>query len=346
MNGDNMTCKNCGAKLRDNAKVCNNCGAFVDDSSGYTLLAADDRVYDVYSNEKPKKKNSGIRLVIAIIIVALIAGVGTYLYFEKIEPSLNKQPSLTFSQGSGLINRNEKVVYVSLPEGSNIQYIHGVSLYDYDRAAVEDLRDAISTDYEYTKNIDSSFRAIFFDMKDFNVDSANERTYTLEMQLSFNGSDKIYTYQDKVTVDGKFENDVSDIVFDHSMTDDGKNNKQTEKSTTKAQNADYSFVYASYWYTAPNTSDNVRSISAFRFNKDKSYTVTNYSKNGGAEWVVETEKGTFKINGDELVLDEGGSFRLDADKEEISEEQDGQTTQTLTSRRYNSLQNTEDFFGL
>ena len=116
-----MTCKNCGAKLRDNAKVCTNCGAFVDDASGYTLLASDDRVYDVYSTEKKKKKkNSPLRLFIAIVLVALIAGVGTYLYFDKIEPMLNKAPELTFTQGIGLINRNEKVIYVSLPKGSDI----------------------------------------------------------------------------------------------------------------------------------------------------------------------------------------------------------------------------------
>lgn len=29
-----MKCKNCGALLRDNARVCQNCGAFVEDEKG------------------------------------------------------------------------------------------------------------------------------------------------------------------------------------------------------------------------------------------------------------------------------------------------------------------------
>lgn len=344
-----MTCKNCGAKLRDNAKVCTNCGAFVDDSSGYTLLAADDRVYDVYSSEKKKKKNGGVKFIIALLIIALIAGGGTYLYFGKIVPSKYKQPQLTFTEGSGLINRSEKVIYVSIPKGADIQYIHGVSLYDYDKTAVDDLRKPITTEYEYTKNIDSSFRAIYFDMKDFNVEKGVNYTYTFEMLFSFNGSDKIYTYDQKVTTDGVFEKDVSDEVFDHSMS--GENGEEIQKpnnnkKTTAAPKEEYKFIYSGYWYTAPSNEGNTKSISCFKFNKDKTYTVTNYIKHGGADWVVNTESGKYTVKGGTLTLNEGGSFELDADNEEISESNNGQTTQTLTARKYNSIQNTEDFFGM
>ena len=342
-----MTCKNCGAKLRDNAKVCTNCGAFVDDSSGYTLLAADDRVYDVYSSDKKKKKNGGAKFVIALLIIALIAGIGAYVYFGKIVPSKNKQPSLTFSEGSGLINRNQKVIFVSIPKGADVQYIHGVSLYDYDKTAVDDLRKPITTDYEYTKNIDSTFRAIYFDMKDFNVEKGVNHTYTFEMLFSFNGSDKIYTYQHKVTIDGTFEKDVSDSVFDHSLTgENGETLQNGKKPKTTKKQENFKFIYEGYWYTAPNSEGDTKSISAFKFNKDKTYTVTNYIKHGTADWVVDTDKGKYQIKDGTLTLNEGGSFEIDSENEEISESNDGQKTQTLTSRKYNSIQNTEDFFGL
>lgn len=338
-----MTCKNCGAKLRDNAKVCTNCGAFIDDASGYTLLASDDRVYDVYSKEK-KPKNNALRLVIAVLVFSLIAGAAAYLYFGKIEPKRNAAPELKFSQGSGLINRKEEVVYVSIPKGADIQYIHGVSLYDYDRT-LYDMRDAISTDYEYTKNIDTTFRAIFFNMKDFNVEKGVKHTYTFEMKFSFNGSDKIYTYLQPVEINGKFENDVSDFVFDHSLTKgDKKDSKKVSKK--KTDNDNYDFIYSGYWYTKPDTTDNIRSISAFKFNKDKTYTVTNYTKRGATDWQVEADGGKFSIKNGELILEEGGSFELDSEKEEIKESQDGKTTQKLTKRKYNSVQNSEDFFGI
>ena len=340
-----MNCKNCGTRLGEKAKVCPNCGAFVDDSSGYTLLASDDRIYDVYSSEKKVKKSSPFKTFIAFLLVVLIAGGGALLFFGKIQPSLNKPPEVKFTAGSGVINRNEKVVYVLLDKGSNIQYIHGAVLYDYDRETLGDLRKAVTDDYEYTKNIDTSFRAIFFDTKDYNIVKDENYTYTVEMNFSFTGSDKIYTYSQKINFSGDIKEDASDIIFDHSLSGETGKNKNAPAETEEDKD-DFSFINSGYWYTYPSTEGNVRSISAFKFDKGGSFTVTNYVKNGNADWNVSNENGTYKINDGELVLSDGAVFTLDADNEEITEKADGTTTQTLTNRKYNSLANTEDFFGL
>ncbi len=342
-----MNCKNCGTRLSDKAKVCPNCGAFVDDSSGYTLLAADDRYYDVYSSEKKKKKNSPFKNFLILVLVVLIAAGGTFLYFDKIQPALNKAPELSFNQGSGVINRNERVIYVLLDGNSNIQYIHGVSLYNYDRTEHEDIRESVSTDYEYTKNIDSTFRAIFFDMKDYNIVKGEKYTYTFEMQFSFNGSDKIYTYYDTVSFDGDIKDDASDIVFDHSLNEGSSSDKKKADNTEKEDGGnDYSFIYNSYWYTSPSNEENQRNISAFKFNKDKTYSVTHYIKKGDTDWTVSNENGKFDIKDGELILSIEGTFTPDAENGEILEKADGKTTQSLTARKYNSLKNTEDFFGM
>ncbi len=349
-----MNCKNCGTRLSEKAKVCPNCGAFVDDSSGYTLLAADDRMYDVYSSEKKrknKKKKSSVLGNVIVFLLILIIGGGTVLFYLNNTGSLpSKQPELSFNQGSGIINKNDKVIYVLFEKGSDVKYIQGVSLYNYDRTKLDEIREPISTDYEYTKSIDSTFRAIYFDTKDFNIVDGEKYTYTFEMKLTLTGSDKIYTYTQPVSFDSSFSEDASDIVFDHSLNEgsaSGKKNKSggnnAEETTKKA---DYSYIYSSYWYTSPQTDGDTRSISAFKFNEDKSYSVTHYVKKGAEDWNVSTEKGTFKIQNGELILSLEGSFVLDAENEEIFEQSDGSTTQNLTSRKYNSIQNTEDFFGL
>ncbi len=344
-----MNCKNCGTRLSEKAKVCPNCGAFVDDSSGYTLLASDDRIYDVYSTEKKqKKKNSPLKNFIIFLLVILIAGGGGLLFFGKIQPMLNKPPELTFKEGSGIINKDEKVIYVLLDKNSDIQYIHGVKLYDYDKTSGE-LRDAVSDEYEYTKSIDSTFRAIYFDMKDFNLVNGEKYTYTFEMKFSFNGSEKIHTYTDAVSFDGEITEDASDIVFDHSLNEGSQGSGENKKGTTAASTEskeDYSFIHEGYWYTYPSTQGNVRSISAFKFDKSNNYTVTDYTKNGNEDWKVSTEKGTYKIQDGAAVLDNGASFELDSANDTIAETADGKVTQLLTNRKYNSIQNTEDFFGL
>ena len=348
--GDDMNCKNCGTRLSDKAKVCPNCGAFVDDSSGYTLLASNDRYYDVYSTEKKtKKKKSPFRSFLVFVLVILIAGGGTFLYFDKIAPMINKQPEMSFNQGSGIINKKDKVIYVLLDKSSNIQYIHGVALYNYDRTQIDEIREPVSTDYEYTKSIDSTFRSIFFDTKDYNINKDEKYTYTFEMKFSFTGSDKIYTYLHPVTFSGNITEDASDIIFDHTLNEGSAGNKKPESQTEKEDKndkADYSFIHSGYWYTSPSTENGVRSISAFKFDEGGSYTVTHYVKNGDEDWKVSNENGTYKIEKDELILSLEGAFTLDSENEEIYESADSKKTQTLTNRKYNSLANTEDFFGL
>ena len=181
------------------------------------------------------------------------------------------------------------------------------------------------------------------------------------MSFSFIGSDRLYTYQHPVTFTANFKTDASDIIFDHSLSgetavslpDDGESSdtesdeKTTEEST---EPADISFVYESYWYTEPLTEGNLRIISAYRFNNDGTYSVTDYSKDGSADWVVSSKDGSYTLDNGCIVLEDDGTgirprFRPGADGA-LTEEKNGETVQTLTARRYNSIANSEDFFGI
>lgn len=210
-----MNCKNCGSKLNDNAKVCKNCGAFIDDNSGYVLLTSDDRFDDYYSSPEKKKKAGGLKKIIVFILIVAIIGGGAYLYFDKLDPIIHKAPEVAFESGSGFIDGGDKVIFVTL-DNNNIQYIHGVSLYDYDISNGKS-ENPVTTEYEYTKSIDSTFRAIFFYTENLNIKSDKNYNYYMEIKLGFNGDDRIYTYVQPVEFSGDIKGDVAETVFDHSM---------------------------------------------------------------------------------------------------------------------------------
>lgn len=347
-----MTCKNCGTRVRDNAKICPNCGAMLDENEGYVLLTSDGMDYeDYYSSDKKRKKKggSGIRWFLSILLTLAIIGGGAYYYFDNIYQKETPQPNLTFETGSGLINGDEAIIYVTVKDGQNIEFIHGVKLYSYDTSKIEDGVPAVTSEYQYTKSINDTFRAIFFDIKDFELQKSN--TYTFEMQFSFSGSSEVYTYTATVTFPDTIENDISDIIFDHSVegvSTTDESNTQTDESTTKAEettantddkNAD--FIYDSYWYTKPVTDGSDLTIYAYKFSKDGTYTATRYFKSGAKDWEVTSSSGKFEVS-DYSVTVKGSA----AGTEEYLIDFDSKTLEDMTARKYNSVQNAEDFFGI
>ena len=97
-----MKCKNCGARLGADETTCPNCGAITDTDSGYTIITADDRVEDLYSNDE-KKPHKRLRLLIVLLLVVALAAGGSYLYFHYILPLQQARPELTFTTGTGVI---------------------------------------------------------------------------------------------------------------------------------------------------------------------------------------------------------------------------------------------------
>ena len=218
-----MNCKNCGAKLKDSARVCPNCGAFVDDESGYTMITADDRIDDFYSSEKKPQPKKRLRRFLIALLVILLAGGGSYLYFGYIAPMNHKAPEMSFSTGAGLINGDEKVIYAAIDDKGDMEYIHGVSLYrtppSDPSASSETGQEPLLTslDYEYTKNVDDTFRAVYFDTADLDLNKNEEYTYYFQIAVSYLGSDRHYYYTCSVNFSGDITEDVSDIIFDRSM---------------------------------------------------------------------------------------------------------------------------------
>lgn len=348
-----MNCKNCGTKVGENTKLCPNCGAIVDENEEYVLLTSDGMEYeDYYTSGKKKKKSSGFVWFISIVLTLAIIGGGAYYYFTNIYEKEDPRPPLTFETGSGVINGNEKIIYVTVQNGENIEFIHGVKLYDYDTASLEDGPVPVSTEYQYTKSINDSFRAIFFDTK--GLELANTNKYTFEMQFSFSGSSDVYTYTATVDFGKKISGDVSDIIFDHSVSGENETTKKaddeddettTEEEETEVEeadneaSADTEFVYNSYWYGEPQKDGDKLTIYCYKFDKSGAYTATKYYKEGDKDWVVTTENGTVEASGFSITLD-GKEYLIDAGSQTLQTD-DGKE---LAKRNYNSIENTNSFF--
>lgn len=351
-----MKCKNCGASLRDNARVCQNCGAFVEDEKGYTLLSSDD-AYDLPApkRRKTKKSKKGFGFFIILLLVAAIAGGGSYYYFTNIYSPKPQKPELSFSQGTGVINGDERVVYVRFNEPADVQFIHRVSLYNYDKTQKGAPDDSpVTNNYEYTKSIDSTFRAIYFDTENLKLTQDVNYTYTFEISLSFIGSEDIYSYEVPVSISSDFSKDVSAEIFDHSMDRDGEAPKVTQsskkddgKSTSAGvKNADY--VYEGYWFTAPVREGQRQSISSYKFNKDNTFVKTDFVKASGSDWNISTSKGSYSIEDGYVIVEQSDQskaqhYKINANDKSLIK--DGSADgEALTSRKYNSVTNVEDFF--
>ena len=341
--------------MSDNAKMCPNCGAIMDDKEGYVLLTDDDTMFDVYANtEEPapkKKKGRGFIWFLSILLTLLIVGGGAYYYFTNIYNSTPEAPELSFKTGCGIINDDEKIVYVLLDEKANIQYIHGVSISQPESSQSDA---PVITDYEYTKSIDSTFRAIFFDADKLS-DTVGNSTYMFEMKFSFNGSDDVYTYMQRVVVPAEITEDASDLIFDHSQNEETTAPTETTTEATTAQATtsanDISFIYDSYWFTEPTENGDELIIAALKFSQDNTYVSTNYYKNGDASWQITTYNGKYKIENGFVVVNNGEAtestyYKIDSKNKVLYEEENGKKIASLTSRKYNSIKNVEDFFGI
>lgn len=350
-----MKCKNCGATVEKGSSICTNCGAVVNAESNYVLLHNEDKIYqDVYSKKK-KKPLTRIMLLIISLAVIIGAGIVSYTFFYGVDIQ-KEQPELSFVGGSGIINDDEAVVYVTIDDSSKLEYIHSVKLYagEVDAKTVKGQAPVV-TDYQYTKNIENSFRAIFFDMEELNLDKEQNYTYTFEMTFSYYDNENHYTYYKPVNFKGSTKADASEIVFDHSMTTtlvaettqkvntDGSKNEAVAQTTEEA--LDITYIYENYWYTAPVKTGDVYTISAFKFNRDATFIVTDYYKNGNEDWQVSTSSGNVEIKNDIIYFStadgEVDEFSLDLRKKTISH-----SNGDLTQRKFNSVKNAEDFFGI
>lgn len=357
-----MTCKNCGAKLKQNATVCQNCGAPCGDDDGYFVLSSDE--YGNYADygEPERKKPRVVKTVLFIIVV--LACVVAILYFTGLGKQWglpffdngSNAPSLTFSTGAGVINDDEKVVYLTVNENSKIQYIHGVKLFAYNKTQDKNTADPISTDYEYTKSVGGEIRAIYFDTANLNLEPDQTYTYTIEAEFQFYDNDRHFTFDEPVTFSGDISENVADKVFDHSMqttepasqtttkAETTAKETTTEKPSTTAASTEKSsstkFLQNSFWFTAPETSGNYYSISAIKFSNGDDCTVTKYTKSGNSDWKTAVSKGKYTVSGDKLTVTVSNSsqtYSINFDYSSVSD---------LTARKYNSVKNAEDFFGI
>lgn len=343
-----MKCKNCGAKMNDKARVCPNCGASRE--GGYVLLTEDINPSNDYEYEEfvpattsKRKNNKAGKIIVAIILLIAILGTAGFFGYKYYIAPKNK-PELSFTSGYGVINGDQAVIYVNIKKEPQLEYIQGVQLYGFDKTK-EQGDVVISTDYEYTKNIDGTFRTIFFDTSKFDIKKGQEYTYTFEMMFSFADDDNVYDYMQVVKFPGEITENASDFVFDHSMNDEDADaeestTKAPEETTTEATTSvSTDFIKTGFWYTKPVTNGDTRLISAIQFADNGACTITHYVKKGNEKWQISNTNGKYEIKeGSVFVTDSEGKTESYAIKKDALED--------LTARKYNSTENADDFFGI
>lgn len=332
-------CLNCLEYLEDEVKVCPHCGAKCDADEGFVLLSevkAPERKYQDISSGK--KSGPARFVVILVLILALVAG-GSYYYFNSVSNPEN--PKVTFGTGTGVINKDKKIVYTTIDDPSLIEYIQGVSIYkgDLTRNGVKNEK-PISTNYEYTDNVDDSFRSIFFYADDIGIRSDKEYTMTFKINLQFVKDDNVYTYLVANTFSGDIKKDVSDIVFDHSL-------KKTEPTiayeATTVNHSDTSYIFDGYWYTKGHkTDDGLYKIDSIKFDKESgTCKITHYStENLDGQWDVSSTDGTYSI--DNGILTYSGSdtkYVINSDNKSLIEQKQGTQKEELTHTNYNNISN-------
>lgn len=342
-----MNCRFCGAELNPKYPACSVCGTLLSKEECLALTGKE-RILEAEEIAEKKRKNRIITIVTIVISIAIIAFGGYHMLYNYINP---EKPEMTFTSGYGIINGDEPVVYVTIGENEKLEYIHGAKLYAYDKGDDDSIGDALTSDYEYTKSVDDSFRTIFFDASKFDVQTNENYTYTIEMSFSFVDNSKIYVYQKTVDFPGAISGDASDIVFDHSM--DAANLEETTSEiatvpstepTTKpveTTKADISFIYSSYWFMTPYTNNGDYNISSVKFEQNGKCSFTNFFKKNKGAWAQTKSNGTYEVKNDTLyITDSEGmtdSFKIDFANKKVA---------GLESRKYNSTKNAEDFFGI
>lgn len=334
-----MKCKNCGASLARGSRVCINCGAVVNDRED---LNFSDIPRDNYT--QPKARTPIFKRVMLIILaLAVIIGASCGSYFLFYQRNMTREnPELSFTGGQGIINGDESVAFVSIDNSSKLEFIHSVKLYE---GAVEQL-DVITTkpvseDYKYTKNIDDSFRAIYFDLADFKLASGKNYTYTFEMTFSFYNDDNRYIYYQTVNF-ASSDKDISDVIFDHTISNITNDNQAISENEDAEVTNDY--IYDNYWYSQPfKDKDNRTAINSLKFDDNGTCTVTYYILDDADRWSVTTYKGSFEMDGDKVKakLDNGKSavLALNPKARTLIPES---TNKTLVERKHNSVINADE----
>ncbi len=363
-----MKCKNCGAELPEHAKVCPHCGPDIKEEKDYVLLSD----FDDYSRTNKSKKTESIdrqqmrrnkrnktAFIIFTVVILLASAIGSYIFFS-MQNANKPQPEVEMTSGYGIIDKNMEIIYASFTDSSAIEFIQGVSLYqsNQDDSSKPD-GEAISTDYDYTKSVDNSFRAVFFDTDKLDLKSDSEQKYVFEIKVSFYDDENIYTYYQPVSFSKDNKSDISDIIFDHSLVTEKQKlpKPTTEKETTTKpitteKYIDTLFIYDSYWYSAPVKDGDKLYITAYQFKQGGNCIATQYMKDGDKKWEVTTSTIMYKINGNKLIISDSDSnaedvYILNPADHSITLEDDSQSEpMQLQQRQYNSIKNAEDFFGI
>lgn len=338
-----MKCNSCGAIIDESLDTCPHCNAKVGNAD-YVLLTEDDRVDNLYTNYPENNRKKIIISLIITAVIIIVAGCSIFFITKSVAPS---NPKMTFSTGYGIINGDEPVIYLQFGKNVQLEYIHGARLYAYDKSDEEStVGEVLTTDYEYTKNVDGTFRALFFDASDFGTANDTEYTYTVEVDLGFaNYPNHIFTYNQAVTFPGEITGEASEQVFDHSMDKEQTTQavEETQKTTVAETTTmgDISYIYEGFWYDTPIHEADSYSINAIKFSKNNKCVITSYYKVGTKPWKITDTNGTYEIkNGKIVVTDQQGK----AESYEVKSAE--KLIDGLTSRKYNSTKNAEDFFNI
>ena len=335
-----MKCKNCGASVAKGSRVCVNCGAVIN--------AGDINFSDIpqkgYGEEK--KSRHGFKRALAVILSLVIifgAGAASFYYFHQ-KNMVKERPELSFTSGQGLINKDENVVFVSVANPAKLEFIHSVKLYE----GAVDQNDVIkanqvSEDYKYTKNIDDSFRAVYFDLNELKLEQGKNYTYTFEIVFSFYNDDNRYTYFETVNF-AMADKDISDVIFDHTLAETTTDNQGTSENPDAEITNDY--IYDNYWYSQPfRNDDKLITISALKFSDNGTCTVTYYVRDDAGRWRITTEDGTFEIENNKInaKLDNGKSAVLQLNPKARTLVPES-SEQSLIERTHNSANNADDLY--
>lgn len=350
--GEIMKCVNCKMPLPNSTDVCPNCGYVFEKNDGYVLLSNEaEKPKQNIEYAKPKRRGvSGFVFYLITVLLAVAVGIGSFMYFSSQYETM-PQPELEFFAGYGVVNGDEQVVYVSVKDASKIEFIHGVTCYDKNMYSMQKDANVVSSDYKYSKNVDKSFRTVFFDMKDLNVESGKNYTYTFEIKFSFYGDENIYTYYQPINFVGSTKIDVGEIVFDHTKQDTKKPEAVTSENVVKQTTQN--ILQSAYWFSKPTIKETGYSIYSFKFEKNGVVTKTIYTMELAQPWKTTTVVGNYTIKEDRAVLKfdnakNNATVEVDKDTNELFSFDTNlkQKKAQYTAREFNTVKVAKKFFGL
>lgn len=322
-----MKCKNCGAAVDKYSTVCMNCGATVKSNKKH------------HNTDYHYKKSLGLKRVFLIILAIVFifgSGFASYYYFSH-KDSEKVTPDLIFYSGQGIINKDENVLYTRIDDSSKIEYIHSVKLYEGSVNADDIMKpEVVDEDYQYTKNVDKTFRTIFFDLDKQNLKDNENYTYTMEMTFSFLGDTNYYTYYQNINFTTSLKQDVSKDVFDYSVVQD------TTESAVTETDVNEDFILNGYWYSKPYRSNSNQAIYSIKFKSENACVVTYYEKGSNSKCVVRTVDGNYILDDSEIRVtltdNEELKYTINIDNKRITDS----SNQIMIQRQNNSVENAED----